>query len=167
MNQNETGQSEEGKTQSKELTKRSVSREVIRALEKKINYWKKKLLDLSRRNRLISFKDYKTSTLLIQSTKPFANFTSLLNKQKIYIYKFPEEDEEKDEEGQSLPLLAPLETAKPPKDKKRKTQSEKTKIDLKSLGDDIWIPDYEQREPAGAGNKHTFRSFWLLALLRR
>ena len=48
---------------------------------KKINQWKKNLLDTSRRNPLINFRAYKRTTIKVVDEKPSEVFRQLINNQ--------------------------------------------------------------------------------------
>jgi superfamily I DNA and/or RNA helicase len=68
-------------------------------LNKKIDNWRKKLLDLSKRNRLISFKATKTKSLPLQNSG-ISHIEGLSAGDEIYIRKSEKEIEEENEEGE-------------------------------------------------------------------
>ena len=105
--------------------------DVQETLEKKIVYWREKLLDLSRRNRLIFFRDYKSSTLLLQSDNSFEKFKLFTEGQKVHIHKFPEELEE----GAQERLF----------EKSSMSNSEESSGET----NDVWLPDYNNKETHG------------------
>ncbi len=107
---------------------------VMEKLEQKIVYWKEKLLDLSRRNKLIAFRDFKTSTLLIQPHDPLKKFEAFIDGEKIHIYKFREEIENDDDQNKQKKIIA----------SKRKKKKEKEDLPIKI--NNIWIPDYSNKE---------------------
>lgn len=80
-------------------TNSSANKNIANKLLEKIDYWRKKLLDLTLRNKLISFKDYKTSTLLLQNKRSLENLLEVLNNKEIYLYKY---DNQEDLENDAL-----------------------------------------------------------------
>jgi very-short-patch-repair endonuclease len=62
-------------------------------LDKKIDEWKSQLLDLTRRNKLVSFKPTKTKSLPFEETNPTTVADELNGDGKLYIRKRPDEDE--------------------------------------------------------------------------
>lgn len=71
----------------------SNDQNIRRILEEKIDYWRTKLLDLTRRNRLISFHDYKRSSLYFSSRSLENIFTSLQEGKNINIHRSEENDQ--------------------------------------------------------------------------
>lgn len=63
-------------------------------LEKKIEAWKNKLIDLSRRNRLLNFKPTKVTTIKIIKTIPSDIFKSMVNDRKSFDFLSNDEDNE-------------------------------------------------------------------------
>lgn len=78
----------------------SCNKFVEEALKKKIIYWRQKLLDLSRRNRLVSFKEYKRTSLMLILPSIQEMYSCLIEDRDIFFFKSDEEDEEP-----QLPLL--------------------------------------------------------------
>lgn len=68
-------------------------------LDKKIDNWRKKLLDLSKRNRLISFKATKTKSLPLQNSN-ISLVENLSAGDELYIRKSEKEVEEENESGE-------------------------------------------------------------------
>lgn len=68
-------------------------------LDKKIDNWRKKLLDLSKRNRLINFKPTKTKSLPLKGSK-VSSIENLGANQKLYIRKSEKDIEEENDEGE-------------------------------------------------------------------
>jgi len=60
---------------------------------KKINQWKKNLLDTSRRNPLINFRAYKRTTIKVVDEKPSEVFRQLINNQEKFDFDCIEEEE--------------------------------------------------------------------------
>jgi superfamily II DNA or RNA helicase/very-short-patch-repair endonuclease len=74
------------------------------SLDKKIDEWKSKLLDLTRRNKLVSFKPTKTKSLPFEAVNPTTIADELDEDGELFIQKRPTDDEEDDQ-----PELAPNE----------------------------------------------------------
>jgi len=70
-------------------------------LDKKIDEWKSQLLDLTRRNKLISFKPTKTKSLPFEETDPIAIASQLANGEDLYIRKQPDKDETDEDSTQN------------------------------------------------------------------
>ena len=62
-------------------------------LERKIKYWKNKLIDVSRRNRLLNFRPHKRATLKIVDELPSEVFKSLVYENSSFQF-LPKIDEE-------------------------------------------------------------------------
>ena len=52
------------------------------AVEDKLREWKRQLLDLSKRNRLLHFRETKRQTLRVESPEPDAVFTTVALQEK-------------------------------------------------------------------------------------
>jgi len=75
------------------------------SLDEKIDEWKSQLLDLTRRNKLVSFKPTKTKSLPFEETDPTTIAHELTEEGELYIRKQPTEDEDtENEETDSLDL---------------------------------------------------------------
>lgn len=71
------------------------------SLDEKIDEWKSQLLDLTRRNSLISFKSPKAKSLPFEKTDPIAIAAELNDGEKIYLRKQPSEDETRENSTQN------------------------------------------------------------------
>ena len=68
--------------------------DVSKVIDKKIDYWKKKLIDLSKRNNLVRYRFTKSKSLKIISP-PFSKVVEdLENEQNIFILKEKKDIEE-------------------------------------------------------------------------
>lgn len=63
------------------------------AIERKLQLWKERLIDLSQRNRLLSFRQTKSSTLKVISPIPSSIFDHLVKNQKEYFIYVKEEQD--------------------------------------------------------------------------
>jgi superfamily II DNA or RNA helicase/very-short-patch-repair endonuclease len=86
------------------------------SLDKKINEWKSQLLDLTRRNKLVSFKPTKTKDLPFEDPDPTTIADEIDNDGEILIRKRPTEDYNRNEEpdiaaNEVLPKRSPNEAA--------------------------------------------------------
>lgn len=63
------------------------------SLDRKIDEWKSQLLDLTRRNKLVSFKPTKTKSLPFEETNPTAIAAELVSDGELYIRKQPTDDD--------------------------------------------------------------------------
>ncbi len=61
--------------------------DVSKVIDKKIDYWKKKLIDLSKRNNLVRYRFTKSKSLKIISPFFFKVIEDLENEQNIFILK--------------------------------------------------------------------------------
>ena len=68
------------------------------SLDQKIDEWKSQLLDLTRRNNLISFKPTKTKSLPLEQTNPTTIATYLEQDAELYIRQQPADDSEAEPE---------------------------------------------------------------------
>jgi len=118
-----------------ENTNGGGDKDITRKLLIKIDYWRKKLLDLTLSNRLISFRDYKTSTLLLQNERSVENTLELLQNNEIYIYKFDNQDDKNETEGE--PELV--------KEIVSGSERELGKI-TKNIKPHIWVPNHTDKE---------------------
>lgn len=89
------------------------------SLDRKIDEWKSQLLDLTRRNKLVSFKATKTKSLPFEKTDPTTIAAQLAQSKDLYIRKQPDEtstsadrDEQVDlEPNELLPTRSPGDAA--------------------------------------------------------
>ena len=85
------------------------------SLEKKIDEWKSQLLDLTRRNKLVSFKPTKTKDLPLEGTNPTTIADEIDGDGELFIRKRPTEDDEDDQPdiatNEVLPTRGPDEAA--------------------------------------------------------
>lgn len=104
-------------------------------LLQKIDYWRKKLLDLTLRNRLISFKDTKTSTLLLQNKNTTKYLMELLQNNEINIYKFDNQGNGNGngEESESIEEVS------------IKSEKELEEV-ANNLEPNVWIPNHADKE---------------------
>ena len=51
-------------------------------LDKKLSHWKKQLLDLSKRNRMINFKESRLSTLMITEPECLELYDKIVEKEE-------------------------------------------------------------------------------------
>ena len=72
-----------------------------------ISAWKKKLLDLTRRNRLLHFRASKTSTLMVSAPDVDAIYSRLVIEEKPWTVWAPEETEDAADESNQPSLLDP------------------------------------------------------------
>lgn len=67
-------------------------------LDKKIESWRKKLLDLSKRNRMINFRETKTKSLPLKGKEPEKLAKNLFKGEELYFRHAPEEEKSKEEQ---------------------------------------------------------------------
>lgn len=114
------------------------SNKIRKLLEKKIVYWRHKLLDLTRRNRLVSFKDYKRSNLSLVSPSIETMFECLQEEKSIYIHKLEESGEE-----DNPPLLDQIEE----NHDESNVETHKNKdTAVEDLDKNTWVSDYPNKE---------------------
>jgi very-short-patch-repair endonuclease len=77
-------------------------------LDKKIDNWRKKLLDLSKRNRLISFKATKTKSLPLQNSN-ISLLEDLSGDDELHVRKSEKEVEEENEDGEVIKKTVDIE----------------------------------------------------------
>ncbi|MDB2269271.1 DUF4011 domain-containing protein [Halorubrum ezzemoulense] len=80
------------------------------SLDRKIDEWKSQLLDLTRRNKLVSFKPTKTKSLPFEETNPITIADELDGDGELYIRKQPTDDDSDDPElasNELLPIRSP------------------------------------------------------------
>jgi superfamily II DNA or RNA helicase/very-short-patch-repair endonuclease len=80
------------------------------SLDRKIDEWKSQLLDLTRRNKLVSFKPTKTKSLPFEETNPTTIAAKLVSDGELYIRKQPTDDDEDAPElasNELLPIRSP------------------------------------------------------------
>ena len=70
----------------------------LEILDKKIESWKNKLIDLSRRNRLLNFRPTKVTTIKIVDEIPSEIFKSLVIDNKSFHFLSKQEEEDSSEE---------------------------------------------------------------------
>lgn len=89
---------------------------MVRDMEtiREIEIWKKKLLDLGKRNNLLNFRDTKSSTLEILLPSFFDAFVRLSTHSSVQVYDAALEDDSEEEE--IISLLSEEETGKPDKE---------------------------------------------------
>lgn len=120
----------------------SVSSEIIEKLRKKVDYWRSKLLDLSKRNRLISFKDYKTSNLSLLGENLLEDiFNYLLDGKSIKFFKIPEEEEDTSQNESEDKL--PLESDEGQKEEEFVIDDE---LIESLISERVVVPDYDNKE---------------------
>lgn len=126
-----------------QIQEAKVSDDIRKKLLQKIKEWRIKLLDLTRRNNLISFKNYKTSSLLFQSPDSLFNLAELLNKKNIYTYKYSDEKEEDPQAALSL-----FDNQGNNKDEADTNEVEKKSIEeiFKENDRNIWISNHTDKE---------------------
>ncbi len=61
----------------------------MQAIEIKIDKWKKRLLDLGKRNRLINFKETKRSNIVITSPNYDVLYKKLVQDEQVLRFPFP------------------------------------------------------------------------------
>jgi very-short-patch-repair endonuclease len=83
-------------------TSASIPASVVRALEE----WRKKLVDLTRRNRLIYFRPSKTSTLKLLEPDLDAIYHRLAVQEQAWDLLYPEDLDERDDHAEDPPALA-------------------------------------------------------------
>ncbi|SEP19240.1 Protein of unknown function [Halorientalis persicus] len=76
------------------------------SLDKKIDEWKSQLLDLTRRNKLVSFKPTKTKSLPFEDSNPTTIAEEIDDDGELYIRKRPVEDEDEKEENKQFDIAA-------------------------------------------------------------
>jgi superfamily II DNA or RNA helicase len=83
-------------------------------LDSKIDEWKSQLLDLTRRNKLVSFKPTKSKSLPFEETNPTTIAAELNDDEELYLRKQPTDETEDDPElaaNELLPTRSPDEAA--------------------------------------------------------
>lgn len=107
-------------------------------LDAKIEAWKNKLLDLSKRNRLLNFRETKRSSLKILSPQSFELFSSfVLNEQPLLFPNITEISDTANEEEEDT--FYPVKTNQSPKETQRTLKSlrDKAKTALEEQGVNI------------------------------
>jgi len=112
---------------------------IEKLLEKKIVYWRDRLLDLTRRNRLISFKDYKRSNLSLTSPDIRDMLGCLQEGKSIYIHKFEESDKGKEDDQTQLGV------GKDRSDDPRNEIGEERSVVPEGLDKNVWVSNYSNK----------------------
>jgi len=81
-----------------------LTAEATQAIEKKLEYWISRLLDLSRRNRLLYFKTTASSTAEIIHPLPLDLFDRLVVRGQKLSFPLPEEIDEEDSDEDEPPV---------------------------------------------------------------
>ena len=97
-------------------------------MNKKIEFWKKNLLDLGKRNRLINYKDTKNSTLCINEPGMFEIWDYFVEKEKTITFPFCSDAVDDDNPN----LIAGIEKSPIRTDKKRFADLQNTLANLRS-----------------------------------
>ena len=103
---------------------------VNRVLEKKISHWKQQLLDLSKRNRMINFKESRLSTLKLISPDCTELYNRIVTKEEELSFKRAIDESSNNKVGSILSLLAEL--------------KEPIKVEIGDIGTNVSVSDMQR-----------------------
>jgi superfamily I DNA and/or RNA helicase len=112
------------------LIKRKISKNSgVKAIDQKMEIWKKKLLDLGKRNRLINFRDTKRSSLRLTSPSFYEIWNKAVLKGRPMEFPYVDEDDENMAATVSTRKLSPniIITNQPPGEQQKTLRSLKSK----------------------------------------